>query len=122
MGARSQRVEVKADEVLRELMRLGFSDLAGAFTEAGHLRAFREIPEDTRRAISSIKVKSERVPGDEDTEVWTTEIKLWDKPGSLVALGKHLKLFTEKVEHSFAELTDEQLEARYREAVAKVGG
>lgn len=30
-------------------------------------------------------------------------------------LGKRLKLFTEKIEHSFDGLTDEQLEARYQE-------
>jgi phage terminase small subunit len=111
---RAERVEVSADEVLRELMRLGFSDIANIFNPDGDLRAFRNIPEDTRRAISSIKVKSHTEPGDEDTVVWTTEFKLWDKPNSLGMLGKHLKLFTEKVElsGSLETLTDEQLQAR----------
>jgi phage terminase small subunit len=72
---RAERVEVSADEVLRELMRLGFSDIANIFNPDGDLRAFRNIPEDTRRAISSIKVKSHTEPGDEDTVVWTTEFK-----------------------------------------------
>lgn len=121
---RAERVEVTADEVLRELKRIGMSDIADIFNEDGHLRAFREIPLEARRSISAIKVKSERAPGDEDTVVWTTEIKLWDKPSALGMLGKHLKLFVEKHEHvhSFDDLTDEQLDARFRAITEKAKG
>lgn len=115
----AKRAEISAADVLRELGRLGFSDIAGIFNAEGQLRSFRDIPEDTRRAIAAIKVKSHTEPGDEDVVVYTTEIKLWDKPGALGMLGKHLKLFTEKVEHSFVDLTDEQLEARKQEIAAK---
>ncbi len=115
---RADRVEVKSDDVLRELMRLGFSDIGDVFNEEGNLLAFKNIPLEARRAISSIKVKSERAPGDEDTVVWSTEIKLWDKPGSLGMLAKHLKLLTDKVEHTFDGFTDEQLVAKYQALVA----
>lgn len=106
---RLERVEVAADEVLRELKRIGLSDIVDIFDEEGRLLPFTQIPKDTRRAISAIKVKSYTEPGsgEDPVEVWTTEIKLWDKPGALSLLGKHLKLFTEKLElgadESFAE-------------------
>lgn len=119
MKARADRVEIKADDVLRELGRIGFSDIAGLFDESGQLRAFRDIPMESRRAVAAIKVKSHTEPGDEDTVVYTTEIKLWDKNTALTNLAKHLKLLTEKVEHSFGDMTDEQLQARY---LALTGG
>lgn len=100
MERRAGRVEVKADDVLRELKRLGMSDIANVFDVNGRLLRFRDFPEETRRAVSSIKVKSFTEPGDDEVEVFTTEIKLWDKPKALELLGKHLKLFTEKLEHA----------------------
>lgn len=120
---RAERVELKAENVIRELMRLGFSDLAEIFSKEGQLRAFRDIPEETRRAISSIKVKSHREPGDEDIEVWTTEFKLWDKPASLGMLAKHLKLLTDKIEVSADESFAETLRlARERAERLKISG
>lgn len=42
-----------------------------------------------------------------------------DRTRALELLGKRHKMFTEKVEHSFSDLTDEQLEARKAEILAK---
>lgn len=42
-----------------------------------------------------------------------------DRTKALELLGKRHKMFTERVEHSFSDLTDEQLEAKKREIIAK---
>lgn len=45
-----------------------------------------------------------------------------DRIKALENLGKHKAIFTERHLHTFEEMTDEQLEARYRELVAKGTG
>lgn len=109
---RLDRVEVKADEVLRELLRIATADLSEAYDEAGNLKPIHEIPKDVRRAIAGIKVFEEFDGfGKDRVKVGEVrEVKFWDKPRSLELLGKHLKLFTDVVEHQ-GKLTLEQLVA-----------
>lgn len=111
---RAERVEVKQDEVLRELLRLMKSDIGAAFDKNGRLIPLHKMPEDTRRAISAIEVQQTATGK-------VVKVKLWSKVDAIKMAGLHLKLFTEKhqMEHSFAELTDEQLEAKKRELLAK---
>jgi phage terminase small subunit len=116
---RADRVEVKSDDVLRELKLIAFCDVRQAYTPDGRLKPIHEIPEDVARAIS-LEAEDVLVPGT-DERAQSSKLKFWSKPQALELLGKHLKLFTEKVEHSFSDMTDEQLEAKYREAVARVG-
>lgn len=97
--AKAERTDARADDVIRELLRLGFSDIGELFDESGALRPLREIPEQARRAIASIEVVEERDKDGETLGV-VRKVKLWDKTKALEALGRHLKLFTDKVEHS----------------------
>lgn len=90
---RAERVEVKADDVLRELLRLAMVDVGEAFDEHGQLKALKDMTPDVRRAIAAIEVEDR-----EDGRV--RKVRFWDKKGALELLGKHLKLFTEKIEHS----------------------
>lgn len=89
---RAERVEVKADDVLRELLRLARVDIGEAFDESGKLRPLHEMSEDVRRAIASVEATTD-VSG---THV--SKVKFWDKARALEMLGRHLKLFTDKVE------------------------
>lgn len=103
MDGRSQRLEITSDRVLQEIARLGFADIRKVFTPTGQLRNIHELPEEVAASIASVEVVTRPSGGvDEDgnREVeYVHKLKFWDKRGSLELLGKHLKLFTDKVEH-----------------------
>lgn len=96
MARRSDRVEVKADAVLKELALLGFSDIGQILDFSGvepRLKPVSEIPESARRAISSMKVKRYwEGNGDESREVEVTEFRLWPKLDALKLICQHLGL------------------------------
>ena len=96
----AERAEVEAVEVLRELKRIGFADPGRVLDADGALLPLHKMPEDIRRAISSVEVEELfEGKGEERVQVGTlTKVKFWDKPKSLELLGKYLKLFTDKVE------------------------
>lgn len=117
---RAERVEVTADLVLAELLKIARVDLSQLYDEHGNLKDIHSIPEDARRAIAGIEVDEiweGRGENREQTGV-TRKVKLWDKPRALELLGKHLKLFTEVHEHRGLE----RLAEEYRQAEARVAG
>ncbi|PND34542.1 terminase small subunit [Achromobacter pulmonis] len=129
-AARSKRTEITQDMVLRELAKIGFSDIRkivrwgktelrvtdagdddGEVTEAYHglaLVGADDIDDDTAAAISEISEGREGL-----------KVKLHDKKGALVDIGRHLGMFKDRIEHSgpnggpirIADMTDEQLAA-----------
>lgn len=100
MDARTKRVELKADNVLRELWLLAMSDLGDFYDDKGKLKPMHMIPPELRRAIAGITVFEEFAGfGDNIVKRGETKgVKLWDKPKSLELLAKHFKLLTEKHE------------------------
>lgn len=97
---RSERTGITQDVVLGELLRLARVDVIDLFDDAGNLKPLREIPEDARRAIAGIETNE--IFAGENVIGHVRKVKLWDKKGSLELLGKHLKLFTEKIEHTMS--------------------
>jgi phage terminase small subunit len=89
---RSARVEVKADDVLRELIRVMTVDVARAFDVNGRLLPLQQMPEDVRRAIASFEVEESLVS---DTVV--RKVKFLDKMRAVELGMKHLGLLIEKV-------------------------
>lgn len=120
MDARSERTEITADRVLNELAKIGFSDIrkavkwysqaniaavdADADTEAlageGAIRfavanqvelvSSDDIDDETAAAISEIG----------QSATGALKVKLHDKRAALVDIGRHLGMFTDKVQHS----------------------
>lgn len=99
MDARSVRVRLSADDVLEELAILGQSDVWNyEVDDRGNVTLAEGVPRRAIRAVSSIKKKVRHLEG--GLIEYETEIKLWDKNSALEKAGKHLKLFTEKHEHT----------------------
>jgi phage terminase small subunit len=108
MAARGHKLDLSADKVLGELMRLGFANIADyiRIDDDGNATVdLSDLSRDEAAAISEITV--EEVVG-----VKRTKIKLVDKGQNLERLGRYLKLFTDKVEVSGLE----QLADRIRQA------
>jgi phage terminase small subunit len=110
--------------VLRELEKIGFSDMR-RFAKWGpggvSLLSSEGLSDEDAACISEVSESTSKDGG-------SIRFKLHDKKASLELLGKHLKLFTEKHEHSgpdgkpieFNSLTDEQLDAKLSALLEKV--
>lgn len=116
---RALRVQLTADDVLRELLKIAMVDIAAAFDERGNLRPIHEIPVDVRKAIAAVEV-DELFEGHGTERTWTgytRKAKFWDKTKALEMLGRHLSMFKDRIEVSVdASLTDELRAARERAA------
>lgn len=99
---RADRVEVKQDDVLRELLRIMSCDIGHAFDDAGRLRPLKEMPEDVRRVISGVEVTQlfDGTGADRYHSGDLLKVKFWDKTKAIELAGKHLALFTERHEHT----------------------
>ena len=100
-GARSERTEITSDIILKELLCLARVDLSGAYDKTtGKLLAVHDMPEEVRRAIASIDVFEEYEGAGREREYVcdTKKVKFYDKTRALELLGKHLRLFADKVE------------------------
>jgi phage terminase small subunit len=95
---RLARCQMSADEVLAELAVLGRSNLDHYTIDSSGMVALAEAaPRSAIRAVASIKRRRVERGESGDVEV-TTEIRLWDKPGSLRTLAQRHGLLKNKVE------------------------
>lgn len=99
MAERALRTEITQDMVLRELAKIGFSDIRKLFTEDGSLLPVAELSDDAAACLASIEIVTRKVRGGDDDETENvSKIKVWDKRAALVDIGKHLGMFRERVE------------------------
>lgn len=102
---RAHRVQLIADDVVRELMCLAFMDIGDAFDDQGCLKPLIDMPKEIRRAITVIEV-SELFAGlgeDRASIGYTKKIKLSDKLRALELLTRHVNvraLFPQRMEIS----------------------
>lgn len=93
---RSERTNIKADDVVLELAKVGFSNIEDYLTvdEDGEtrLKSFEDIERNVLAAIESIKI-STTMNKDGSREYTTTQFKLHSKLNALEQLGKHLGIF-----------------------------
>lgn len=93
---RSERTEIKADDVVLELAKIGFSNIEDYLDvdEDGetHLKNFDDIERNVLAAVESIKISTTKNK-DDSREYTTTQFKLCSKLSALDQLGKHLGIF-----------------------------
>ena len=104
---RFKKLDISKDRVLQELARLGFSRIDDhvKIDDDGYVRAktFDEMPDDAIACVKLVKEKkiikgSAEGDGQDVILESTFEFALHDKIKPLELLGKHMKLFTDKVE------------------------
>lgn len=121
-GSRLAKLEITADRVLNELALMGFANMADylSIDDQGRLCEFDygSMTREQAAAIQEITIDTTGGSGDGERKlVLRTKFKLASKREALELLGKHLKLFTEKVELSGSvSLADAIAEARKRVA------
>ncbi len=109
---RAERVEVKADDLLRRLKEIAFVDVRHAYDDAGNLLNVQQLPDDIGRSLAGIKVFDEFGVDAEGNKLKigeVRELKFTDRIRALELLGKHLKIFTDRVEHDVSESLAELL-------------
>ncbi len=104
MDARAKRLEISADNVLRELARIGFADIRDLVEwdeEHVGFRPSEQLSDDQAAVISEVLAETKRFTDTDGTVRTTLKLKLktYDKLAALRDLGRHLKLFTDQVEH-----------------------
>jgi phage terminase small subunit len=93
MAERSRRTGINQDRVLRELAKVAFVNATDVINMDEATIKGEANREDTA-AIASVKVKT--IPG-EDGDITEREVKIYDKLKALELLGKHLGMFTDKL-------------------------
>jgi phage terminase small subunit len=115
MVARSSRTEVTADNVVRELAKIGFSNIGEFMTwdrDGVELTSSAYLTPDQKAAVAEVKVKKNirhDPNSDSGAKIESVELKLkmHDKRSALVNLGKHLGIFTDRL-----HLTTEEPQAK----------
>lgn len=113
MNERAQRNDITADRVLKEIARLAFFDPRRLLNGDGTPKSIHALDDDTAAAVAGIDIVTK---GNEDLGYADVmKIKLADKSKNLELLGRHLKLFTDKIEVDVgADLATRMKEARER--------
>lgn len=84
--------------VLREIARLGFSDVRALYDCDGNLTSPHELDDDLAAAVSAVEVVSYVSEETGDALLKRThKIRLWNKAENLKLLAQYLKLLTETV-------------------------
>lgn len=113
---RNKALELDANMIIIELLRMLTADVAQALDEHGNVRNIHEIPIDVRRAIASFEQEE---TGSAKT-ILRTKIKFWSKEKAAELLGRHLTLFKDvlKVE-GLDDLAQRIVRARERDSATE---
>ena len=117
MDKRSTKLELDADDILRELMKIGYADIRTIFDEDGRVKDPKDWPDDIAKCVASIEVLEE-FEGYGSDRTWigyTKKIKFWDKTKCLEMMGRHKKLFSDTLNINVnGDLADRLAKARQR--------
>lgn len=100
---RAEKLDISAEKVLTELSRMAFCNMLDYMRvqDGDAYVDFSTLTREQAAAIQEIIVEEySEGKGKERRDIKRTKFKLAEKRGSLELLGRHLKLFTDKIEHS----------------------
>ncbi|MBO9492085.1 terminase small subunit [Endozoicomonas sp. G2_1] len=93
---------ISTEQVLNELIKVGFCDVGDLYDDNGSLIPVADLPQDVSPAIRKIKEKvlSRKIDDETGQEevVLSREVELHDKKGALQLIGQHLQMFVQKGE------------------------
>jgi phage terminase small subunit len=102
MKERCDKLDIKAENVLAELAKIGFANMLDYLTINGSDACvdFSRLTRAQAAAIQEVTsdVYLESGEGGAKVAVKRTKFKLADKPRALELMGRHLKMFTDKVD------------------------
>lgn len=102
MQRRSERTHITQDRVLEELAKIGFANMTDYIRVGGDGDAYVDLStldRDKAAAISEITVEDFKDGRGEDArDIRRVKFKLLDKRAALVDIGKHLGMFSSKIE------------------------
>lgn len=113
MDRRADLVDISATRVLNEIAKLAFFDPRKLLNGDGTPKRVHELDDETAAAVAGIEIVTK---GNDDLGYADImKVKLADKSKNLELLGRHLKLFTDKIELDVGgELAQRMKEARER--------
>jgi phage terminase small subunit len=107
MKAREQRTEVTADRVLEEIAKIAYFDIRRLYRPDGSLKSVHELDDVAAAVLAGVEtieagaVAKPRAKGaSAGVSILTKKVKIADKVAALTLLARHLKLLTDKIEHS----------------------
>lgn len=106
----SEKLEITAERVLSELARIGFANLADFYCRdgSGNIAVDVDALLDPGKAAAVVQIDMQTsVDGAQ-----TIKLKLADKKGALIELGKHLGLFAERAEVNVTQRREQDIDPR----------
>ena len=97
---REERTQVTQDKVIHELAKIAFADIRALYDDNGNLKNVKCLEDNIAGAVSQLETFEEYEGRGDDREYVgdTKKVKLLDKTKALELLGKHLGMFTDKLE------------------------
>lgn len=111
------KLDYGIDRTLNEIARMAFFDPANLFEDDGSMKQIKDIDKDTRSVIAGLEVSDiwDGGEGEQKSIIGTLKkVKLTDRGSALDKLMRYHSLYNDKseVKHTFADLSDEELDAR----------
>lgn len=91
MDARTNRLEVTGDRIIRELAKISFADPRKFFTKDGSAIPITDLGDDEASVLAGFRVVT--TSKGEGVVEYTSDVRMHDKIRTLELLGKHLGMF-----------------------------
>lgn len=109
---RSKKVECTSEMVLKELMKLGFSNVSDLKNNWEEFKSWDEIPEEKKHIIQEVETITSK--NKEGTETTRLKVKLHSKTDALEKIAKHIGFYEKDNKQKEGGVTIVQLPSNER--------